>query len=219
MKRLAIVLALILIGCVDDPPEMGEVDPAAADTLFEEPATSQAQQARSAGVAVDNGEVTKDELHEEIERLASENADLRLRLVETEAEVQQYKAGLEEAVEELNRVSSESARMQRYLEQAASSTPTRRTRSTPQPKARVSTLGPPQVQILGDQVVVTGHVYNNGDADARGSIVLTLMVDNRPVDDARVPLNVPAGTDQVYSYTFNFSFRNGTYSARIRLDY
>lgn len=66
----------------------------------------------------------------------------------------------------------------------------------------VVTLGTPQVQILNDQILVTGKLYNGGDQDAAGSLRVELLRDGRVVDSAEQPFLVIHGAEYAWSQGF-----------------
>lgn len=161
-----------------------------------------------------------------LEAAERENADLRSRLgiaesnfedarqiaQEQTAEKLRYQRGLDKAVGELNRVA------QTTPPPAPSYVPPAPQR--PRERARVSTLGAPYLQIMGDSIIVTGKLWNSSEVDAIGRYTVELLSDGRVVSDRTSNLDVPARTDFAYSETFHVSLSNNTtYSARIRLDY
>jgi hypothetical protein len=56
----------------------------------------------------------------------------------------------------------------------------------------VSTVSTPDIQLLGNLIVVTGRLWNSGDEDAQGSMVLELLIDNRVLDTQTLPLFILA---------------------------
>jgi len=200
-----VVVALLLAGCIDDvtPEERTARDEAMQELIAKRVEAEERLAARER------------EMGRRIATLEAEVADLRSRLGEAEtaateagAEAERYKAGLGKAVTELNRV-AEAPPQVRYISGAAA--PRRSA-------ARVSTISAPWVQISGDVVIVTGKLWNSGDTDAVGRFTIELLRDGQVVDSAEQRLDVPARTDYAYSQTFHTNIREGTYSARVRID-
>jgi hypothetical protein len=158
------------------------------------------------------------------EKTVLEIATLRVRVATAERERDQYKVGLEQAVAELNRVSATTAQKVRVAqlvgqikgaaEMASASSP-QQPREWRKWEARVSSLGEPMVQILGQQILVTGTLWNSGDVEAQGRATVTLRLDNRPIDTRGTYLTVPARSEASYSQMFNFPGNLGTYSATV----
>lgn len=148
-------------------------------------------------------------LRAEVRSLRAQINALQLAAADAKGEAERYQAGLQRCVDELNSQSQAHAARPAYVPSAPE--PRR-------PAARLSTLGAPDVQIVGDNVFVTGRVWNSGDGDASGRLYVELLRDGQVVDSATLALDVPARTDQAYSTTFRPLISNGTYSARVRFD-
>lgn len=204
--RLPLAGALLLGACGGDPPRpaSGEVDPALARALDERDQAEHQAKRREA-------ELLRriDALESDLATLRAERDDCQGQLGAASTEAERYQQGLGRAVDELNRVASS----QRSAPASPSASPRAGGR------ARVSTLSAPWVQITDQQVTVTGKLWNAGDADALGSFTIELLRDGEVIDSAEQRLDVPARTDYAYSQTFSISPRDGTYSARVRLDY
>lgn len=204
MRYLALV-ALLFIGCAKGQTG-GPVPSAIADDVPEatvkEPAVDPVAEAAS------NQER---DLQIRLDELTEENMRLKFELADVQAEAEKYRQGLQEAVDQLNRNAANQQHSTTRI------TPSAISRSKPRRLGRVSTLGSPYVQILGDQINVTGKLYNSGDEDASGSVELELLCNGQSQGTGRVGTTVYAGTDQSYSHTFRHPGRECTYSARARL--
>lgn len=188
----ALALALSLLGCRrHEPPVQVVALPTAAPVE----------------VAVGSDDAQLSALRAELRELRGQLNALQLAEADAKGEAEKYRAGLQRCVDELN--SQARGARSTYI---PSPDPTRA------PQARLSTLGAPDVQIVGDNVFVTGKVWNSGDGDASGRLYVELLRDGQVVDSATLPLDVPARTDQAYSTTFRPLISNGTYSARVRFD-
>ena len=150
-----------------------------------------------------------DGLRTEVRELRQALNAAQLAQADARGEVERYQSGLARCVDELNRVASAQQTAARYVPSAP---------AAPAAQPRLSTLGAPDVQIVGDNVYVTGRVWNSGDADARGRLYVELLRDGQVLDSSILPLDVPARTDQSYSATFRPLIANGTYSARVRFE-
>jgi len=124
--------------------------------------------------------------------LEAENQALSERLAEKAEEAAMYKAGLEEAVAELNRLG------------AATRVPRPRPRSTsaPRPAKEYVFVRQPSVSVTWNAVSVTGTVHNAGSNDVAGYILLKLLEDGQVINTQRVYLEVPADTVETYDAEF-----------------
>lgn len=200
-----VALACSLGACSSEPPApSGSISSEAAQKLIlEREAVRDAAAARERALLA------------QVASLQEENADLRaqLGLAEESAEQQaaraaQYEAGLGKAVEELNRVAQAPPAVQRSYAPAQRAT-----------RANVSTLSAPWVQMAGENVVVSGKLWNSGEAGASGTLYVELLLNGQTVDEQSQPFEMGARTDQAWSATFRTSVREGTYSARVRMGY
>ena len=138
------------------------------------------------------------------------DAELRERLAQCSERLQDYQAGLERAVAELNdqRRSATTA----ALQQVAA--------ARPSPSGQIHSRWGPHVQIVGTDIQVTGELWSYRDAATDVQLQLELLEDSQPITETSMPLHVPANTDQTYAHTFHHTPRNGViYSARVDLDY
>jgi hypothetical protein len=151
------------------------------------------------------------------EEVVEDLDDLSARLEAAERERDQYKAGLEQAVGELNRQSGKHA-AELASASAAMATSTAGLAPGRGSRGHVVPLLDPELQVLGDQVLVTGKVYNPGDANAEVEATLELLQGGKRIDSARLSLRVPAGATQPYSQYFRFRpIQGGTFSARLTI--
>ena len=152
-------------------------------------------------------------------------AELSTRLVQVERERDQYKQGLEAAVAELNRLDRENKVARKVAEIAltlpattAPASGAETTRQWGKWAARVSSLRAPTVQVLGQEILVTGMLYNSGNEDGSVAATVVLLLDNRQIDAATISLMVPARSEASYSQKFRFPGNAGTYSATVSWD-
>ena len=140
--------------------------------------------------------------------VAGDAGDAEAGLNRCQADLARYRAGLERAVAELN---------------ARGVTAQLPPPSRPRPAADTgfisSRLGP-TLQILGDRILVTGELWSYRNTTSAVRLHLDLLEDGNPIDSADLQLQVPANTDQTYSYTFYLNPIDGrVYSARADVDY
>ena len=144
-------------------------------------------------------------------------ADLSERLAAAEQERDRYREGLEQAVAELNR---QSGKHQAELASGRGPGAAPTASSGGRSRGKVVPLADPDLTPLGDQMMVTGKVYNVGDADAEVTCLLELLRNGQRIDSTRFPMRVSAGATQPYSQTFavRTAGREGTYSARLAIE-
>lgn len=203
VARHCVAAAALVVGaCVGEPPR-GEL---AAATASPPPLVAVPPPAPAVTAAGD------DEAWRRLaQSLEQENTELRRERDHWQAETGRYQQGLERAVAELNRVAGAAAAQRLQVQSQPQARPGER--------AMVSTLGAPQVQIIGDDVLVTATVWNSSDTDARGRAHVELLLDGGVVDSTIVALDVPARTDHALTARMRHQNRSGTYSARVRLEY
>jgi hypothetical protein len=143
--------------------------------------------------------------------------DLSDRLAAAERERDQYRDGLEQAVAELNR---QSGKHQAELTLAGAAGVASARPPSGGLRGKVVPLLDPDLTPLGDQMMVSGKVYNVGGSDAEVTCTLELLRDGQRIDSARFPMRVSAGATQPYSYKFAIrtAGREGTYSARLVIE-
>lgn len=150
--------------------------------------------------------------------VVAELSDLSQRLAAAESERDQYRAGLDQAVAELNRLSG---KHQADLASAmAVSAAASAARSSGRYRGRVVPLLDPELAPLGDRVLVSGKLYNTGDDDAEVTCTLELLRDGQKIDSARFAMRVAAGATSPYSQYFRFPTggQEATYSARLSIE-
>ena len=205
------LLSALLAGCPSPPPPAADDDNAAlrAELAALRERVERAEQTGAATEAPPPPEVEPspvldpDLVVDRSSELDAENEQLRADLASCQAEAARYRHGLEEAIGQLNA--------------GRASAGPRRAAAAPAARPRVSTLGAPDVQILGDQVFVSGRLWNAGDADAVGELEVELLLNGRVQANTTLPLDVPANTEVAYSHTFQGGITEGTYSARVRI--
>lgn len=143
--------------------------------------------------------------------------ELSAQLTAAEEDRDRYRAGLEQAVAELNRVSGRNQAATELVAALAGRTaapaPSSRTRG------KVVPLADPWLTPVGDQMTVSGKLYNVGDADTEVTCVLELLRDGERLDSARFVMRVAAGATQPYSQTFRFKpGLEGSYTARLTVE-
>lgn len=185
-------------------PAGGEVDPALVKMMDERDAAQLEGRRREAELL---GEI--EDLKRERDGLAAERDACQQELGVASADAQRFEEGLGRAVGELNRVA---AAPTPAPPQAA---PAERQRG----RARVTTLGAPEVQVIDRIVNVSGRIWNAGESDASGTLIVELVFNGRVIDQAEQPLELSARTDGSYFQSFTITPRDGTLGARVRLDY
>jgi len=149
--------------------------------------------------------------------------DLEAQVAEANKETTRYQAGLQRAVAELNRCAQSSQarapqRQPTFVQPApAPTSPAQPARPARSP-ARVITLDLPEVTPLGDDVLVSAHLWNSGEQTARGTATITLNLDGREIDSAMIPFTADPGVDVGIQHRFN-SPGEGALSANVSLDY
>jgi hypothetical protein len=151
------------------------------------------------------------ELSGEIERLRSENADLRSQLgmaAETAEEAARaaahYQAGLGKAVEELNQVSRDAAvaaRTNAYRAGSAAAVSARPAR----PRASVDYFTSPRMSIVENSIIASGRYFNSGDAEAVGTLYLDLVRNGEVVTTQEQRIRVNQRSWGTWQQEFHFT--------------
>ena len=175
-----------------------------------------------AGSAVDEelrGEITAKtarigELEQELAKLDVQLQQAQESLAKAEGESKRLQIGLESAVEELNRLRSELDQLQ----VAAAPPPTRPLPDlNRQPTSPVQPLGPPYVTVNPSGfVIASGLVHNSGETTAMGSLEVSLLGPEGPVDTRRAHLYLAPGATERYDITFAGIIPAGPISASVR---
>jgi uncharacterized coiled-coil protein SlyX len=175
-----------------------------------------------AGSAVDEelrGEITAKtarigELEQELAKLDVQLQQAQESLAKAEGESKRLQIGLESAVEELNRLRSELDQLQ----VAAAPPPTRPLPDlNRQPTSPVQPLGPPYVTVNPSGfVIASGLVHNSGEATAMGSLEVSLLGPEGPIDTRRAHLYLAPGATERYDITFAGIIPAGPISASVQ---
>lgn len=178
-----------------------------------------------AGSAVDEelrGEITAKtarigELEQGLEKLEGQLQQAKEGLAKAEGESKRLQIGLESAVAELNRLRSELDELQ----MAAVTQPQPRTRPLPdlqrQPTSPVQPLGAPYVTVNPSGfVIASGLVHNSGEATAMGSLEVSLLGPEGPIDTRRAHLYLAPGATERYDITFAGIIPAGPISASVQ---
>lgn len=89
------------------------------------------------------------------------------------------------------------------------------TTAQPSGRARIVTYDAPTVQLLQDQVLVTGKLWNSGTADADGELIIELVHNGEVVERQDQHFFCAAGSDYAWSQSFRaWGDSSGTWSAR-----
>ena len=141
------------------------------------------------------------------------------------ADRDRYKDGLDRCVTELNRVAKGSDQVARIELPPLPARPVRQesapahTPSGPAPAAEISALyGEAEVTPLGDQMLVTGKLFNTGEVAGRATAVVTLLRDGKPQDTARIPVSVPAKGQASWSHKFTWHSSQGSWTATVSVE-
>lgn len=215
MRRLAALATCAALACSSEPTvPLGTISSEQAQQLIIE-----RDEARDEVAAV------AQRYEAEIAGLRDDVANLRQQLGMAEetaeqaaARAAQYEAGLGKAVERLNEVSQEAAAEKAAAAAAAAYRSAARPAATPE-RAKLHTIGAPWVQFAGGSVIVTGKIWNSGDVETTGRLIVDLMRDGRSVNQKEQDFEIGPNTDQAYSVTFNAPGFEGTYSANVRMEY
>jgi TolA-binding protein len=178
-----------------------------------------ADQATSTSADELQGEITAKtaqigELEQELEKLEGELRQAEEGLAKAQGESKRLQIGLESAVEELNRLRSELDQLQ----VAAAPPPTRPLPDlNRQPTSPVQPLGPPYVTVNPSGfVIASGLVHNSGETTAMGSLEVSLLGPEGPVDTRRAHLYLAPGATERYDITFAGIIPAGPISASVR---
>lgn len=154
-----------------------------------------------------SGEAPRD-----LERLARRVAELEAENAELQSRMERFRAGFERAVAELQRLRGGPARQRREVLQ-----PQWR-RSALEVGNRL--LSRPRTRLEGRRVTVSGEIHNPHREALFGTLVIELLRDGMPVDEARVPFEVAPQARTPYSQTFELvGWGAGSYSARAGFAY
>ncbi len=124
-----------------------------------------------------------------------------------------YREGLDRCVAELNRVANGSGARVALAPMPPPAA------SAPVAEAHISALySGATVTPLGDQMLVTGKLYNTGDAAGRATAVVSLLRDGKVTDTARVPVSVPAQGQASWSYKFRWHGQEGSWTATVNVE-
>jgi hypothetical protein len=116
-----------------------------------------------------------------------------------------YKAGLDKCVVALNAVASTRREVTTFVLPPA-----------PQP-SNIVALAEPYVLPSGNQVVVSGRVFNRGGAAGEATLMVTLLEDGRRVDSDQQRLRVGAGQMASWQQAFRWDGHEGRFSAQVEL--
>ena len=133
----------------------------------------------------------------ELSRKHSEIASLEARVGQLQEDSERYRAGLDQAVAELNQLRSEIGR----LEDSARATPQRP--AGPRPTEGVQPVGPPYVTIspMGF-VTVSGFVNNPTRYASRGKLQVSLVGSAGVIETRDFPMYIPPNKQERYDITF-----------------
>ena len=154
------------------------------------------------------------ELEQELEKLEGELGQAQEGLAKAQGESKRLQLGLESAVEELNRLRSELDELQ----MAASPPPPRPLPDlNRQPTSPVQPLGPPYVTVNPSGfVIASGLVHNSGETTAMGSLEVSLLGPEGPIDTRRAHLYLAPGATERYDITFAGIIPAGPISASVQ---
>lgn len=132
----------------------------------------------------------------ELSRQKDEIQSLEVRVGQLQQEEQRYRAGLDQAVAELNELRSEIERLESSAGRAVGP-------AAPSTSATVQPVGPPQVTIstMG-AVLVSGFVNNPTRYAARGRIEISLVGPGGVIETRDFPMYLPPNRQERYDITF-----------------
>jgi hypothetical protein len=76
----------------------------------------------------------------------------------------------------------------------------------------------PEVQVTGNEVVVTVRMLNIGDQPSVGTASINLLLDNKVVATAKEPVNIPAGSGLSVTHRFSGVSGKGKFTAKMSFD-
>ena len=133
----------------------------------------------------------------ELSRKGSEIASLEVRVRQLQEDSERYRAGLDQAVAELNQLRDEIGRLE-SSPRATSGGP-----AGPRPSAGVQPVGPPYVTIspMGF-VTVSGFVSNPTRYASRGKLQVSLVGSAGVIESRDFPMYIPPNKQERYDVTF-----------------
>jgi hypothetical protein len=144
-----------------------------------------------------------------VERLARRVAELEAENADLKSRMERSRASFARAVAQLQQLRGRPA-------PPAASGPGRR--SAVEVGDRL--LSRPRTRLEGRRVTVAGEIFNPHREALFGTLVIELFRDGMPVDEARLPFEVPPQTRSPYAQTFELGgWAAGAYSARAGLAY
>jgi len=162
------------------------------------------------------------ELAGEIAALQAEIADLRSQLglaqesaAQAATRAMQYEAGLGRAVEELNQVSQEAATAAKVRAYRVADA----TRSASRPRGNVTYYTDPNLSIVGGSVAASGRLYNDGDAEANGTLIVELIGNGDVLATKSQPLRVNQRSWATWQESFEITPRGEHLSVIARLEF
>jgi hypothetical protein len=133
----------------------------------------------------------------ELSRRGSQIESLEQRVGELQKDAERYRAGLDEAVAELNQLRTEIDRLEGASRSGTSGT------TMPQPALAVQPVGPPYVTISSmGFVTVSGFVNNPTRAAARGRLKVSLVGSAGVIETRDFPMYIPPNSQERYDITF-----------------
>lgn len=82
----------------------------------------------------------------------------------------------------------------------------------------LATVGDPELQVAGTDVVVTSHLINLADQLSRGTAAIDLLLDDKVVASAREPVSVAASSGLTVTHLFKGLAGKGKLSAKVSLE-
>lgn len=149
-----------------------------------------------------------------LERLARRVVELEAENAELERELERYRSGLERAVAEIRHLRGRPE----HRRAAPPATHPLGRRSALEVGDRL--LSRPRTHVEGRRVTVAGEIKNPHRERLFGTLVIELLRDGMPVDEVRLPFEVPPRSQVPYSRTFELAgYAAGSYSARAGFAY
>jgi len=147
----------------------------------------------------------------ELSQKGSEIASLEVRVRQLQEDSERYRAGLDQAVAELNQLRDEIGR----LESSPRATPGGP--AGPRPSAGVQPVGPPYVTIspMGF-VTVSGFVNNPTRYASRGKLQVSLVGSAGVIESRDFPMYIPPNKQERYDVTFPGIFPTERIAAQAR---
>ena len=212
----ALWLGLASVGCGAPKAE----DPESGARPSAEPEPSWASQPEEYERASDDPEILREailRLRNEVEALEDDRDRLTEELSTCQDRSEKYQAGLERAVDELNR-RREALPRALVREAEGSRTSRRNSPSSRKDKTSFSIRNGPRISAIGADVRVTGKVQNSGRSSGYATVLVELTLDGEYLDSATTSVYVVAGEREPWEVTLYNASSDGILRATAEIE-